>query len=476
MAFDFSGIDYRGHNLDFGPDFTFGTATASYQIEGAANEDGRLPSIWDTFSHTPGKVVNGDTGDVACDHYHRLDEDLDLLKSYNVDAYRFSIAWPRIQPPGTGERNQLGIDFYNRLLDGLLERGITPVVTLYHWDLPQPLEDAGGWPNRETAERFAEYAKICGEEFGDRVSQWTTLNEPFCSAYLGYSLGVHAPGRRNPVDALKAAHTLNLAHGLALQALSSVVTSDKATYSVTNNLATVFAVTDSAEDEHAAARVRAVLNGVWTGPQIHGEYPELLFETTARHTDWSFIQDGDLKNINQPIDVLGLNWYQPTTVRQGAPVDPEAEWTPVLAPGCEDVENVTVESDLTDMGWNIIPGGLESQLRDMHEEFGDLPLVITENGCSYDDPVVVEDGVRRVHDERRLDYLRQHITAAHRAKQAGVPLVGYFVWSLMDNFEWAEGYQKRFGITHVDYETLERTPKDSALWYSELAKNKVMPD
>ncbi len=467
-----SNADYRDQGVRFPADFIFGSATASYQIEGAVTEDGRGPSIWDTFSHTPGKVVNGDTGDVADDHYHRVEQDLDLMKSYNLDAYRFSIAWPRIQPTGSGPVNQKGIDFYNRVIDGLLERGIDPTVTLYHWDLPQALEDAGGWPVRETAERFAEYAGICGEAFGDRVTQWTTLNEPWCSAYLGYAIGVHAPGRKDPVDALRATHFLNLAHGLAIQALRSSVTGNPR-YSVTYNLATALPATNSAEDRRAVEKVQALNNRIFTSPVVLGEYDPLVQELTRDYTDWSFVRDTDLADIHQPIDVLGLNWYTPQVVRHTDPhpLGHGDDWVPTSNIGIDDVEEVHQDLPRTDMGWPINPYGLERQLLDMSAEFGGLPLVVTENGCAYDDPVV--NG--RCHDARRIDYLNRHITAVHRAMDLGAPVVGYYVWSLMDNYEWAEGYAKRFGITHVDYETQVRTPRDSALWYSELARTKVTP-
>ncbi len=465
--------DYRDSALRFPDGFVFGSATASYQIEGAVDEDGRGPSIWDTFSHTPGNTANGDTGDVADDHYHRLEGDLDLMASYNLDAYRFSIAWPRIQPTGSGPVNQAGIDFYDRLIDGLLDRGISPTCTLYHWDLPQPLEDAGGWPNRETAERFAEYAAICGEAFGDRIAQWTTLNEPWCTAHLGYGIGVHAPGRHDPVAVLQAAHTLNLAHGLGVQALRSVVANPDAKYSITFNLQTVIPVSDSEADALAAEKVRHLNNRLFTSPVMFGRYEPELFELTSRYTDWSFVHDGDLAAIHQPIDVLGLNWYTPTWVKQVRPFALEYEdtWIPTSNIGIDDVRSQPSDLPATDMGWPIDPSGLERQLLDMASEFPGMPLVVTENGCAYDDPVV--DG--RCHDARRVDYLNRHISAVHRALGQGAPVVGYYVWSLMDNFEWAEGYDKRFGITHVDYQTQVRTPKDSALWYAQLAATKSLP-
>jgi beta-glucosidase len=466
--------DYRDSGLRFPESFLFGSATASYQIEGAAQEDGRGPSIWDTFSRTPGKVLNGETGDVADDHYHRWQEDLDLLQELGLDAYRFSIAWPRVQPTGSGPVNQAGLDFYSRLVDGLLERGITPIVTLYHWDLPQPLEDAGGWPERETALRFAEYAGIVGGALGDRVGTWTTLNEPWCSAFLGYGSGVHAPGRTEPLGALRAAHHLNLAHGLGIQALRGVVPGD-VDYSVTLNFAVLRG--EGPTGAEAARQIDAVANRIFTNPMLRGVYPEDLLADTASVTDWSFVQDGDLDEIHQPIDVLGVNYYNTARVslwdgmgeRQSA--DNHGESTASPYPGADRVQFLPQPGPYTAMGWNIAPDGLEELLLSLREQFPDQPLMITENGAAFDD--VLEDG--RVHDEQRIDYLRRHFTAAHRAMEQGVDLRGYQVWSLLDNFEWAYGYSKRFGIVHVDYETLQRTPKDSALWYADLARTQVLP-
>ncbi len=312
--------DYRDSGLVFPPGFTFGSATASYQVEGAANEDGRGPSIWDTFSKTPGKVWNGDTGDVACDHYHRWESDLDLMKDLGLGAYRFSIAWPRIMATGTGAVNQRGIDFYSRLVDGLLERGIRPVATLYHWDLPQTLEDAGGWAVRATADAFEKYAEVMGAALGDRVHTWTTLNEPWCSAYLGYGQGGHAPGRHEPASALAAVHHLNLAHGRAVQALRATSTGDP-DYSITLNFHVLRGVGDGADE--AMRRVDALANRAFTGPLLKGEYPADLLEDTASVTDWSFVQDGDLAAIHQPIDVLGVNYYSTATVRLWDGVSPK---------------------------------------------------------------------------------------------------------------------------------------------------------
>ena len=470
-----STYDYRESGLVFPPSFVIGSATASYQVEGAAHEDGRGPSIWDTFSRVPGKVVNGDTGDVADDHYHRLDEDLDLMKRLGLEAYRFSIAWPRVQPGGSGAANEKGLAFYSRLVDGLLERGIRPIATLYHWDLPQELEDAGGWPVRDTANRFADYAAIAGEALGDRVHTWTTLNEPWCSAYLGYGSGGHAPGRTSGADALAAVHHLNLAHGLGLQALRSTVSKADAQYSVTLNFHVLRPGDENAED--AVRRIDALANRAFTSPMLLGQYDYDLLEDTASVTDWQFVQPGDLDVITQPIDFLGVNYYSTATVRTWDGTSPRQSndghkpSSGTAWPGSTDVEFLQQEGPFTEMGWNIAPDGLETLLLDLSARFPELPLVITENGAAFADEVI--DG--RVHDEKRVDYLRRHFVAAHRAIEKGVDLRGYLVWSLLDNFEWGYGYSKRFGIVHVDYDSLVRTPKDSALWLSELVREKRIP-
>jgi beta-glucosidase len=467
--------DYRDAGLVFPADFLVGSATAAYQIEGAANEGGRGPSIWDTFSHTPGRVVNGDTGDIADDHYHRLDADLDLMASLGLEAYRFSIAWSRIQPTGSGEVNQAGLDFYGRLVDGLLARGIRPIATLYHWDLPQPLEDAGGWSNRETAYLFAEYAAIVGAALGDRVHTWTTLNEPWCSAYLGYGSGAHAPGRTEPLAALRAVHHLNLAHGLGLLALRSTVTAD-AQYSATLNFHVIRG--DDASSPEAIRRIDALANRCFTGPMLEGAYPADLLVDTAGITDWSFVLPGDLDIIHQPIDFLGVNYYSTATVRMwdGASPKQNADGHKDVGgspwPGSEHVEFLVQEGPYTAMGWNIAPDGLEDLLVSLHEAHPGLPLIITENGAAFDDEVVDS----RVRDVERTDYLRRHFTAAHRAMERGVDLRGYLVWSLLDNFEWGYGYSKRFGIVHVDYDTQVRTVKDSGRWLAALIREHTIPE
>jgi beta-glucosidase len=467
--------DYRDSGLEFPPDFLIGSATASYQIEGAVREDGRGPSIWDEFSHTPGRTWNGDTGDVADDHYHRLESDLDLMASLGLEAYRFSIAWPRIQPDGTGPANRPGLAFYGRLVDGLLARGIVPIATLYHWDLPQALEDAGGWTNRDTASRFAEYAARAVEVLGDRVATWTTLNEPWCSAYLGYGSAAHAPGRADGAAALAAVHHLNLAHGLAVPEIRRAARNNP-DVSITLNLH-VIREADHETAAEAVRRIDALGNRAFTGPLLRGEYPEDLFADTAGVTDWSFVRGGDLERISQPIDLLGVNYYSTSTVRiwdgrsvrsgDSHPASGGSPW-----PGSEHVEFVAQEGPFTEMGWNIAPDGLEELLVDTQARFPGLPLMVTENGAAFRDRLV--DG--RVADAERVDYLNRHFTAAHRAIARGVDLRGYLVWSLLDNFEWSYGYSKRFGIVHVDYATQERTVKDSGRWLADLIRSRRTPD
>lgn len=455
----------------FPPGFTWGTATAAYQIEGAAALDGRTPSIWDTYSRTPGKVRNGDTGDIATDHYHRWREDVAIMADLGVSAYRFSLAWPRVQPTGRGPAVQKGLDFYRRLTDELLDKNIQPLVTLYHWDLPQELEDAGGWPERATADRFAEYASLAAEALGDRVRTWTTLNEPWCSAFLGYASGVHAPGRTDPVAALRAAHHLNLGHGKAVQALRAALPSD-AQVAITLNVHHVRPLTDSAQDVDAARRIDALANRVFTGPVLHGEYPADLLRDTARLTDWSFVHDGDTKVIRQPLDFLGVNYYTPTVVsaatgEAGHNSDGHGNSTHSPWPAADSVAFHMPPGDTTAMGWAVDPSGLYDLLLRLGGDFPDLPLVITENGAAFDDYVSPEGEVR---DPDRIAYLRGHLTAVHRAIEAGIDVRGYFLWSLLDNFEWGYGYSKRFGTVYVDYPTGKRIPKASAHWYAKVAR------
>jgi beta-glucosidase len=448
----------------FPPGFVWGAATASYQIEGAAGEDGRGPSIWDTFSHTPGKVLGGDTGDVACDHYHRMPEDVAIMAELGLQAYRFSVAWPRIVPTGSGAVNQAGLDFYRRLVDELLGHDIAPMATLYHWDLPQPLEDAGGWTNRATAERFAEYAPT-----------FITLNEPWCSAYLGYAAGVHAPGRTNSADALAAVHHLNLAHGLGASALRAVLPSS-AQVALTLNLAQVRPASDSPADIDAARHVDGLANRVFLDPVLRGEYPADVLDDLRHLTDWSFIRDGDTGLIHTPLDQLGINYYTPTLVAAVTPDlraqiggrwsnDPTGTAGPSAYPGTDLAVSVPQEGPYTAMNWRIEPASLTELLMRVHRDYPGVPLVITENGAAFDDTVGADGAV---HDDDRIAYIDGHLRAVHDAISAGADVRGYFVWSLMDNFEWAFGYSKRFGIVRVDYPTGTRTVKDSANWYRDV--------
>jgi beta-glucosidase len=463
----------------FPPGFLWGSATAAYQIEGAAREDGRTPSIWDTFSHTPGRTENGDTGDVACDHYHRRAEDVALMADLNLNAYRFSVSWPRVQPTGRGPAVQRGLDFYRGLVDDLLDHGIAPSLTLYHWDLPQELEDAGGWPARDTAYRFAEYAGLVAEALGDRVEMWTTLNEPWCSAFLGYGSGVHAPGRTDQVAVLRAAHHLNLAHGLGTQALRAVLPA-RARTGISLNPSVVRPLTSSAADADAARRIDALANRIFSGPLLHGAYPEDLLADTAALTDWSFVEPGDEALAHQRLDMLGINYYTPAVVSHTAATDPAAPradghgasghspW-----PAADTVAFHQPPGERTAMEWSIDPSGLYDLLVRYGREAPGVPLYITENGAAYDDKPGA-DGT--VHDPERIAYVRAHLAAVGRALEVGADVRGYFLWSLLDNFEWAYGYGKRFGAVHVDFDTQVRTPKSSARWYGEVARTGVVPE
>ena len=451
--------------IEFGPDFIFGVATASYQVEGAVKEGGRGTSIWDTFSHTPGKTWQGQTGDVACDHYHRVDEDLDLMVDLGVDSYRFSIDWPRIQPDGTGPANQAGIDFYSRLVDGLLERNITPFATLYHWDLPQGLEDRGGWPARDTAYRFADYVDQVAQALGDRIPMWATLNEPWCTAMLGYASGEHAPGLHSPSKAIAAAHHLNLAHGMAVQALRSRTTSK---VGVVMNIHQLYPASDSAEDIQALHIAQASGNWLYSDPMLAGRYDDLTIEAMKPHTDWEFVRDGDLDLIHQDLDFVGLNYYNPSTVRAAT----IRQTGPTCWVGAEGVDFLPPRPPLTEMGWPIDPHGLTDQITEFHQRYPGVDLVVSENGAAMPDKVA-DDGI--VHDQDRIDFIDAHIRAVHDALDKGAPVRGYYVWSLMDNFEWAHGYSKRFGIVRVDYDTLKRTWKDSARWYQQFLATRTLP-
>ncbi|HKT02240.1 MAG TPA: GH1 family beta-glucosidase [Rugosimonospora sp.] len=453
--------------LSFPPDFLWGAAAAAYQIEGAATEGGRTPSIWDTFSRVPGRIVAGHTGDVACDHYHRYREDVRLMADLGLRSYRLSLSWPRIQPGGRGPVNSQGMDFYHRLVDELLAHGIQPWVTLYHWDLPQPLEDAGGWPVRDTAARFAEYAALAHRQLGDRVRYWTTLNEPWCSAFLGYASGIHAPGRSDAPASLAAAHHLMLGHGLAVQAMRAQRADSE--LGVTLNLYPVSAHTTTPGDADAARRIDGLANRLFLDPLLRGQYPADVVEDLRGTSDFGHVSPGDLATIGADMDVLGVNYYSRHVV--GAPAADgrggEHRRRPSHWPGSEEVRFHARGLPVTAMGWEIDAGGLLETLRRLDEEYPRIPLYVTENGAAFDDEVA-PDGT--VHDPRRRDYIAQHLRACHQAINEGIPLRGYFAWSLLDNYEWSWGYTRRFGMVYVDYPTQRRTPKTSARWYAEVTR------
>ena len=460
----------------FPTDFLWGAATAAYQIEGAATEDGRLPSIWDTFCRVPDAVADGDNGDVACDHYHRVDDDVALMTELNLASYRFSTAWPRVRPDGRSV-NQAGVDFYSRLVDTLLERGIRPWITLYHWDLPQALEDEGGWTNRDTAYRFADYALTLYDAIGDRSPVWTTLNEPFCSAFLGYAGGQHAPGRRDPSAGLVAAHHLLLGHGLVVDELRRRGTTADLGVTFNFTVADPYDPSDPA-DVDAARRIDALHNRLFLDTTLRGHYPTDLLEDTAHlrfaGRPWQdVVRDGDLAQISQPLDVLGVNYYHGDAVsgrpQPGAPGFGSGRlgWT-TGSPfaGSEHVTFPRRGLPTTAMDWEVQPEGLTRLLVRLQEEYAAPPMYVTENGAAYDDRVDTDGSV---HDPERSAFVAAHLRAVHDAIEAGADVRGFFQWSLLDNFEWAYGYAKRFGIVHVDYATQRRTPKTSARFYAQVA-------
>ena len=440
--------------LSFPDGFIWGAATSAYQIEGAWNEDGKGESIWDRFSHTPGTIEDGSTGDVACDHYHRWREDIALMKELGLEAYRFSVSWPRILPAGRGKVNQAGIDFYSRLVDGLLEAGIQPFPTLYHWDLPQGLQDEGGWEARSTAEAFVEYADVLSRHLGDRVNHWITHNEPFSVAVMGYQKGEHAPGLTNTPASLKVIHHLLLSHGWAVPVLRR--NSPDAEVGITLFFIPVVIASSAAATFHIARQLDGHSNRWYLDPLYGRHYPaDLVAEHIAAGNlppeGLTFVQPGDLDAIAAPTDFLGVNYYTAIVLKDEggnqSPVSPEP-----------DVE-------CTEMGLPVNPDGLYRLLNRLYFEYQPGKLYITENGASYSDS---PGGDGRIRDERRLKYLREHFMAVHRAVECGVPLAGYFVWSLIDNFEWNRGYAQRFGIVWVDHQTQRRIPKDSALWYKQV--------
>jgi len=435
-------------------DFIWGTATSSYQIEGAAYEDGKKASIWDAFCQVPGRIVNNDHGEVACDHYHLYKEDIALLKELNMQSYRFSVCWPRIFPDGVGKPNEKGLDFYKRVIDELHKQQIHPLLTLYHWDLPQALQDKGGWTNRDTVERFGEFSSCMYEQFGDVVSDWVTINEPWVISYLGHYTGEHAPGITDISAFLKSAHHVLLAHGEGVQRFRQ----SKAKHGkvgIVLNVAQVYPASSSAEDRQAAQVWDGLLNGWFIDAVFKGRYPQHMQELYSKLTDMSFIQPGDLERISQKTDFLGINYYSVARVKQGD--------------SAFGTELVQVAEPVTHMDWEIAPQGLVDILKRLSADTeGQLPIVVTENGAVYDD-VVTPEG--EIHDDERLDYVQKHIQACQQAIAEGVDLRGYYIWSMLDNFEWAFGYDKRFGMVHVDFETLKRTPKKTAYWYRDFIKN-----
>jgi beta-glucosidase len=452
--------------LRFPDGFLWGTATAAYQIEGAPAEDGKGPSIWDTFSHTPGKVFHGDTGDVACDSYHRYPEDVAMLQRLGVGAYRFSLSWPRIQPDGRGPANPKGLDYYNRLIDALLEKAISPVVTLYHWDLPQALQDKGGWAVRDIAGIFADYAGIVGEAFGDRVHRWITLNEPWVVAHVGYRDGGHAPGIKDPAQAVAANHHLLLAHGRGVTALRAASPSP-AQAGITLNLAVVRPTSPEAAD--LAAELDARQNGAYLGPLLRGAYPERLTADFSPARVPDLIRDGDFDVIAAPIDFLGVNFYAPQYVG----IRPDGQ--PRRGEQLIGRGQVLVQPEgmpVTAMNWLVDPSASYELMTRLRDETGGLPLYITENGSAWHD-YVTQDGT--VEDHERLQYLRGHLAALHAAISDGVNLRGYFAWSLLDNFEWAEGYAKRFGLVFVDFGTQKRILKRSGEFYASVVRANALP-
>jgi beta-glucosidase len=436
----------------FPQDFVWGAATAAYQIEGATDVDGRGESIWDRFCQTPGKVSNGDTGDRACEHYVRWRDDLDLMSKLGLGGYRFSISWPRIQPEGRGAPNRKGLDFYRRLVDGLLARDIRPLATLYHWDLPQALEDGGGWASRDVVERFADYAGRVFDELGDLVEDWVTHNEPWVTSFLGYGYGTKAPGRRDWNAAVAAAHHSLLAHGVAVRRFRESAPTGR--IGITLDLTVAEPASSSREDHEAAERLDGHHNRWFLDAIFRGTYPEDMlawYESRTRPLD--AIHPGDLDTISEPIDFLGVNFYRPNLVAA------DAQRLPL------ELREVDRDGEHTAMGWPIVPASLTELLLRLQRDYPGTPYVITENGAAFHD---VLDGADVVEDPRRLDYLREHIGAVGRAIDGGADVDGYYAWSLLDNFEWEHGYSQRFGLVYVDYPTQRRVLKRSALWYSEL--------
>jgi beta-glucosidase len=444
--------------MPFPSDFAWGAATSSYQVEGAVDEDGKGRSIWDTFTHTPGTIANGDTGDVACDHYHRWADDVGLIASYGLNAYRFSICWPRVQPDGRGPPNARGIAFYARLVDRLLERGIRPAVTLNHWDIPQAVQDAGGWQSRDTTDRFAEYAALMFDALGDRVTWWITHNEPWIIAALGYRLGIHAPGWKDVEAELRTSHHLLLSHGLAVEAYRA--TGLTAPIGIALNLLPTYPQEQTDADRRAAVLSDGYTNRWYLDPIYRGAYPADMLEYFGRRFTFDWVHEDDLARAARPIDFLGVNYYARRVVRAPRPGE-VAEFAWVVR------TETTTGIPASDLGWEMTPEVLRDIVLRLSSEYGSPPILITENGCSLRDEIA-PDGA--VHDPRRIEYLRTHLMALEEAIHGGADVRGFFAWSLLDNFEWAEGYGPRFGITYVDYPTQRRIPKDSAHWFGGVAR------
>ncbi|MDV6012486.1 beta-glucosidase [Haloechinothrix sp. LS1_15] len=462
-----------GTKPTFPSDFLWGAATSAYQIEGAAGEGGRSRSIWDVFSRIPGNVLDGTNGDVATDHYRRFRDDVALMARMGLGAYRFSVSWPRVQPEGRGHANPEGLDFYRRLVDTLLDHGIEPWPTLYHWDLPQQLEAAGGWPERDTAKRFADYVMLVHEAIGDRVRSWTTVNEPWCSAFLGYASGDHAPGRTEPAASVRAAHHLLLGHGLAVRRLRDA---GAGRVGIILNLYPVSAASTSAADTDAARRVDGLHNRLFLDPVLRGRYPPDVVTDLAPVSTFDHVRGEDLPVIATPQDMLGINYYTRHTVAapngEGSARHGTREDRPPPYPGSEGVRLVRGSGSCTAMGWEIDASGLVDVLRRLHSDYPPVPLYVTENGAAFHD---TEPHNGLVRDPERIDYLDAHLRACHAAITEGVRLRGYFVWSLLDNFEWSWGYTRRFGMVYVDYPTQRRIPKQSAHWYAGVIRHNGLP-
>lgn len=442
------------NKIIFPDDFTWGAATASYQIEGAYNEDGKGKSIWDRFTHERGNIKNNDTGDIACNHYHEYKKDIELMKKLGLDSYRFSISWPRILPKGKGKINQQGLDFYRRLIDELLQAEISPAVTLYHWDLPQVLQDNDGWVNRDTVKYYNEYAHIMFKKLGDVVPLWITHNEPFVASFVGNLFGEHAPGYTNFQLALQVAHNLLVSHGLAVKTFRE--SGCKGEIGITLNLTPTHPNSESKKDKQAVKFCNGFINDWFLQPLFKGQYPAQLHQFYKNNFGNFNIKTGDMEKINQEIDFLGINYYTRAVVKYNS--KEQLNYREVKPEGRQ----------YTDMDWEIYPEGLYEILKYVNQNYTDIPLYITENGAAFADQIS-KDG--KPHDQNRINYLKEHFKSAYRALTDGIPLKGYFVWSLMDNFEWAFGYSKRFGLIYIDYaNNQKRILKDSARWYKEVIK------